>query len=114
MFHSVTRKDPEVFLRPKETVYIPMKYVSYEANHNCSSDSPGLSDLNSAMRSTNAAGLNKTMSTRLHKIHFNALGRTCSAYYGVSYMGAVHVLYVHCVCRGSSASENLYSQVCYK
>ncbi|KAF6016808.1 NPHP4 [Bugula neritina] len=75
MFNTeVTRKDPEVFLRPKETVYIPMKYVSYEANHNCSSDSPGLSDLNSAMRSTNAAGLNKTMSTRLHKIHFNALG----------------------------------------
>ena len=71
----MTKRDPELFLRPKETVYIPMKYISFEANHACAAEAPGSSDINSAMRTTNAAGLNKTMSTRMHKVYFNTVGR---------------------------------------
>lgn len=70
----VTKKDPQVFLRPKETVYIPMKYVSFEANHTCTPESPGGEGVNSAMRSSNASGLNKTLSTRIHKVHFHSVG----------------------------------------
>ena len=64
-----------MFLRPKETVYIPMKYVSFEANHSCTPESPGGSEVNAAMRSSNAAGLNKSLATRLHKVHFHSVGK---------------------------------------
>lgn len=64
------RPEPEVFLRPKETVFIPMKYLSFEANHSCSPDTPGSSEVNAA----NANTLNKSLATKVHKVNFVSVG----------------------------------------
>ena len=68
------KSDPEVFLRPKETVYIPMKYLSYEANHSCSPETPGSGEVNAGLRSANAKSLNKSLSTRINRINFVSVG----------------------------------------
>lgn len=78
---AAVKKDPEVFLRPKEMVYIPMKYLSYEANHSCSQETPGSGEVNAGLRSANAASLNRSLSTKIHRINFVTVGTSSNMMY---------------------------------